>query len=92
MAMATSGKVPIAICIGCGCDDRNRCTTYGPEARCTWEQVDRASGLGVCSQCVAMNRHYGRTFNGQLPIDRAYWRLCDLLKKVRASGGFYRAR
>ena len=48
---------PIAVCIGCGCDDLHACMTQPlpvalarPEP-CHWLRVDRDAGLGVCSAC-----------------------------------------
>jgi hypothetical protein len=35
-----------AVCIGCGCTDTNAC-----DGGCSWLRVDRAAGLGVCSEC-----------------------------------------
>lgn len=36
----------LATCIGCGCDDNHAC----PDG-CYWLRLDRAEGLGVCSEC-----------------------------------------
>lgn len=36
----------IAICIGCGCSSDAAC-----EGGCYWTRLDRAAGLGVCSNC-----------------------------------------
>lgn len=36
----------IAECIECGCDDLHAC-----ESGCCWLRLDRAAGLGVCSEC-----------------------------------------
>ncbi len=35
------------VCIGCGCTDRSACPN-----RCHWVQVDRAAGVGLCSNCA----------------------------------------
>ncbi len=37
----------IAKCIECGCDDLHAC-----ESGCCWVRLDRAAGLGVCSECA----------------------------------------
>jgi hypothetical protein len=42
---------PVARCIGCGCDDNNACLAFGEEP-CHWIAVNRARGVGVCSQCA----------------------------------------
>lgn len=42
-------RVPLAVCIGCGCDDLNACVAGG--TTCHWLHVDYARGLGVCSRC-----------------------------------------
>lgn len=41
---------PIAICVGCGCDDEHACLDAFDEP-CFWLIVDRQARLGVCSQC-----------------------------------------
>lgn len=38
----------IAKCISCGCTDNHACAEG-----CTWVQVDRKGGVGICSACVA---------------------------------------
>ena len=42
----------LATCVGCGCDDDHACILHGGEfgkAPCMWVRLDRASGVGVCS-------------------------------------------
>ena len=41
----------VASCIGCGCDDNNACLAFGEEP-CHWIAVNRARGVGVCSECA----------------------------------------
>jgi len=42
---------PVAQCIGCGCDDNNACLAFGCDP-CHWVAVNRARGVGVCSECA----------------------------------------
>ena len=37
----------LAVCIGCGCDDRHAC-----HGGCSWLRVDYNEGKGVCSECA----------------------------------------
>lgn len=37
-----------SFCIGCGCGDYSPC-----EGGCSWVAVDRAAGLGICSNCAS---------------------------------------
>lgn len=46
----SSNRPPIAVCIGCGCDDLHPCVVEAPQA-CHWLRLDRGAGLGVCSAC-----------------------------------------
>lgn len=43
----------LSICIGCGCDDEHACTGCGmlEDESCSWLEVDRKRGVGVCSNC-----------------------------------------
>lgn len=43
--------LPLAYCIGCGCHDHAACTNEITGMPCWWIRLDRASGLGVCSEC-----------------------------------------
>ncbi len=43
--------MPLAICIGCGCDDLHACFDEVAGAPCRWLAVDYAASLGVCSAC-----------------------------------------
>jgi hypothetical protein len=43
--------MPMATCIGCGCDDLHACFDEVAEAPCSWLEVDYGAGLGVCSAC-----------------------------------------
>lgn len=38
---------PLAVCIGCGCDDDHACGDG-----CYWLRVDYKRGAGVCSECA----------------------------------------
>lgn len=44
--------IPIAICIGCACDDLHACDD-GLGCGCSWLVVDRRRRVGVCSCCVS---------------------------------------
>jgi hypothetical protein len=41
--------MPIATCIGCGCDDYHACQS--DDGPCSWLMVDYGIGRGVCSCC-----------------------------------------
>ncbi len=41
--------MPIATCIGCGCDDLHAC--QDEHGACYWLTVDYDAGRGVCSCC-----------------------------------------
>lgn len=41
----------IATCIECGCNDNHACWDEEAGMPCTWLEVDRTAGLGVCSAC-----------------------------------------
>jgi hypothetical protein len=38
----------VAVCIGCGCDDRHACLD-GLDVPCGWVLVDRALDIGICN-------------------------------------------
>lgn len=38
-------------CIGCGCTDSHACIEPFLEQPCSWLVVDRAAGVGICSEC-----------------------------------------
>jgi hypothetical protein len=80
-----AASMTLAMCIGCGCDDRRACRD-GFDEPCHWVEVNRVAGIGVCSVCTARSAMHGNE------IMEAYGRLCELLRKVRLSGGHYRAR
>jgi len=50
--------VGIATCVYCGCNDLRACP-----GGCSWHQVDRKRGRGVCSQCAAARKRR-KTFRG----------------------------
>lgn len=72
-----TGKPPIAICIGCGCDDECACVSDAGIA-CGWIYVDREAAIGICNQCQTPGDlpGFNRTY-------RAYTRVRDLLLELR---------
>ena len=55
----TTAPHPIAVCVGCGCDDFHACESeLGP---CRWLRVDYGLGLGVCSECPEHVEAWDRT-------------------------------
>ncbi len=55
--------MPIATCIGCGCDDLHAC--QDEHGACYWLTVDYDAGRGVCSCC---KDHLTRWNNGQRSV------------------------
>ena len=51
-------------CIGCGCTDTHGCLTA--DGACHWLRTDTSRGIGVCSECEHMVKHYdeARRLNG----------------------------
>ena len=52
-------KTKVATCIGCGCDDHHACPLG-----CSWLKVDRAAGIGVCSECPGALARWRRRKRG----------------------------
>ncbi|WP_205736064.1 hypothetical protein [Acidiferrobacter sp. SPIII_3] len=64
--------VEVSFCIECGCDDWHACP-----GGCSWLRVDRAAGLGVCSECASRVADWDRgdrtcTEESQMAQDMAW--------------------
>lgn len=45
-------------CVSCGCTDRHACTKHEAEPNVVWIRTDAARGLGLCAECVHMEKQW----------------------------------
>lgn len=62
--------MPVAVCIGCGCDDNHACVDKDHHA-CSWLVVNRKTGKGVCSFCIEhLERWHLCGYAAPVPVGR----------------------
>lgn len=59
-SVRTMADAPVAVCIGCGCDDLHACISQDTGLPCSWLRLDRPAGVGVCSACPELAEAWDR--------------------------------